>query len=111
VSFIRALNNMTQADTLLLIQDKRFNKQIPGKVYEYLRTNKPMLVKADPSGETAKLAIQFEGVEIGTSAAKIKNLLLILFNAAPMSIQRDLRAYNREGKANNLQEVLLKHIS
>jgi len=110
VSFIRALNNMTQADSLLLIQDKRFNKQIPGKVYEYLRTNKPILVKADPVGETAKLASRFHNVQIGTSTTEIKDSLLILFNA-PIIAQRDLQKYNREGKANTLQKELFKHVS
>lgn len=110
VSFIKALNNMMQADTLLLIQDKRFNKQIPGKVYEYLRTNKPMLVKADPEGETAKLISQFENVQTTNSATEIKNSILILLNT-PKSIQRDLRRYNRESKANTLQKILLKQNS
>jgi len=53
VPFINALNNMINSSALLLIQDERFNKQIPGKIYEYLRTGKPLLVKADIKGATA----------------------------------------------------------
>jgi glycosyltransferase involved in cell wall biosynthesis len=110
VSFIRALNNMTQADTLLLIQDKRFNKQIPGKVYEYLRTNKPMLVKADPDGETAKLAMQFEGVELAYTRNSLTLSLQKIINTDGELYTRCLNNYNREGKAKALQLIIEANI-
>jgi glycosyltransferase involved in cell wall biosynthesis len=110
VSFIRALNNMTQADTLLLIQDKRFNKQIPGKVYEYLRTNKPMLVKADPDGETAKLAMQFEGVELAYARNSLTLSLQKFINTDIELYTRCLNNYNREGKAKALQLIIEANI-
>jgi glycosyltransferase involved in cell wall biosynthesis len=110
VPFINALNNMIHADALLLIQDSRFNKQIPGKIYEYLRTQKPLLVKADPNGETAKLAIQFSAVKIGSSKESITNCLAILIKTkrsdSIQSMNRKLDDYNREGKAKVLQEIL-----
>jgi glycosyltransferase involved in cell wall biosynthesis len=115
VPFIQALNNMTHADTLLLIQDSRFNKQIPGKIYEYLRTQKPLLVKADPNGETAKLAMQFPEVEVGYNIESIiKSLSLFIEtknNNLLKSTNRTLNDYNREGKAKVLQSVLLKSIA
>jgi len=110
VSFIRALNNMTQADILLLIQDKRFNKQIPGKVYEYLRTNRPMLVKADIAGETAKLAILFKGVELADSKNTLSLSLQKLINADKELYTRCLNNYNRESKANSLKLILEESI-
>jgi glycosyltransferase involved in cell wall biosynthesis len=55
-SFLLALVNMFRADALLLIQDTRFNLQIPGKIFEYFRTGKPLLIKTDPQGATAELA-------------------------------------------------------
>jgi glycosyltransferase involved in cell wall biosynthesis len=110
VPFIKALNNMTQASALLLIQDSRFNKQIPGKVYEYLRTQKPLLVKADPNGETAKLAMQFSAVEVAYDLESITKGLTRLIkthvNDANNPIIRNLKDYNREGKANVLHSIL-----
>jgi glycosyltransferase involved in cell wall biosynthesis len=112
VPFIQALNNMTQADTLLLIQDSRFNKQIPGKIYEYLRTQKPLLVKADPNGETAKLAIKFSEVTVGyNNESIIKGLSLFIKNKNNNLLKptnRTLNDYNREGKAKVLHEILKK---
>jgi glycosyltransferase involved in cell wall biosynthesis len=112
VPFIQALNNMTQADTLLLIQDSRFNKQIPGKIYEYLRTQKPLLVKADPNGETAKLAIKFPEVTVGyNNESIIKGLSLFIKNKNNNLLKptnRTLNDYNREGKAKVLHEILKK---
>ena len=106
VAFINALHNMTQADTLLLIQDKHFNKQIPGKVYEYLRTNKPLLVKAEPTGETAKLAMKFEGVELAYTKNSLSLSLQYIINKNKWLYTRDLNDYNREGKATALKLIL-----
>ena len=112
VPFISALNNMTHADALLLIQDSRFNKQIPGKIYEYLRTQKPLLVKADPKGETAKLAKQFPAVEVGYNAESITSSISMLFKTKDSnslgSTNRILEDYHREGKAKVLQGILTR---
>jgi len=110
VPFLNAINNMMNANALLLIQDKRFNKQIPGKVYEYLRTNKPMLVKADSEGETYKLVYQFNNLQIGNSLEEIKSSLLALFTITK-NTHRNLKKYDRESKAKLLQNILLTEIT
>jgi hypothetical protein len=108
VSFIHALYNMTQADALLLIQDSRFNKQIPGKVYEYLRTGKTLLVKADPLGETARLVNKFEGVKLGFDKQSMFNHLMVITKKTTTdNFERQLKSHNREGKAKLLQSTLL----
>lgn len=111
VSFINALNNMTQADALVLIQDSRFNKQIPGKVYEYLRTQRPILVKADSQGETYKLASSFDGVETGMGVYDLTLAIKSLFDSKnelgqTISYYRDLSAHNRKQKAKQLDQIL-----
>ena len=111
VPFLSALNNMIHADALLLIQDKRFNKQIPGKIYEYLRTNKPLLVKADTMGETYKLASQFQNVQLGNNTDELTTSLLTLLNKDQVITQRNLDSYNREGKAQALQHILLEQVN
>lgn len=50
-----ALVEMQQASALLLIQGRRFDRQIPAKAYEYLRCGRPVLTLASSSSESARL--------------------------------------------------------
>jgi glycosyltransferase involved in cell wall biosynthesis len=115
VSFIKALNNMLGANALLLIQDRRFNNQIPGKIYEYLRTQRPMLVKADPMGATHDLAAKFSGVYLAKNRSSIQKAIVTLIternaalkNSLPSLIySRELHLYSREKKAQQLNDLL-----
>ena len=47
-----ALAEMLGADALLLLQAANCNDQVPAKLYEYLRANKPLLALTDPQGDT-----------------------------------------------------------
>jgi hypothetical protein len=40
----------------MILQSSSCNEQIPAKFYEYLRSGSPILVLADPSGDTARAA-------------------------------------------------------
>ncbi|MEO6748059.1 MAG: glycosyltransferase [Casimicrobiaceae bacterium] len=48
-----ALEEMMRADALLILQAASCNEQIPAKLYEYLRTRRPILALTDPAGDTA----------------------------------------------------------
>lgn len=48
-----ALEEMVRADALLVLQAANCNEQIPAKLYEYLRTRRPILALTDPLGDTA----------------------------------------------------------
>jgi hypothetical protein len=50
-----ALAEMLRADGLLLFQAANCNHQIPAKVYEYLRAQRPILALTDARGDTAAL--------------------------------------------------------
>jgi peptidoglycan/xylan/chitin deacetylase (PgdA/CDA1 family) len=50
-----ALQEMLEADGLLVFQGTPFNTQLPAKVYEYFRARKPILGLLDKSGETARV--------------------------------------------------------
>jgi len=54
-----ALAEMLSADGLLVFQAANCNHQIPAKVYEYLRAQRPILALTDPEGDTARLLQQF----------------------------------------------------
>ena len=53
-----ALHEMLCADALLVMQGAGCNAQIPAKIYEYLRTRRPILCLSDPAGDTVALLRQ-----------------------------------------------------
>jgi glycosyltransferase involved in cell wall biosynthesis len=53
VAYTEALAEMLAADGLLLFQGPSCNHQIPAKLYEYLRSGRPILALTDPAGDTA----------------------------------------------------------
>ena len=61
MAYRQALAEMMAADLLLLFQGTKFNRQVPAKVYEYVRTGRPVLALVDPSGQTAQLLGTFPG--------------------------------------------------
>lgn len=55
VPYSEALREMLAADGLVLFQARCCNHQIPAKVYEYFRANRPILGLVDPEGDTGQL--------------------------------------------------------
>ena len=53
IPYRAALEEMLRADALLVLQASNCNEQIPAKLYEYLRTGRPILALTDPDGDTA----------------------------------------------------------
>jgi glycosyltransferase involved in cell wall biosynthesis len=49
-----AIRELRQVDGVLVFQGSPFNPQVPVKVYEALRANKPILALTDEAGETAR---------------------------------------------------------
>jgi len=107
VSFIRALNNMTQASALLLIQDRRFNLQVPGKIFEYFRTGKPLLIKADPIGATATIGKKHYHSFIVDGNKEIELAIIELLNRNWKDIVNgDVTIHARKSKALSLKNLL-----
>jgi glycosyltransferase involved in cell wall biosynthesis len=53
VAYRDALQEMLNADGLLILQASNCNHQVPAKLYEYLRAGRPILALTDPIGDTA----------------------------------------------------------
>jgi hypothetical protein len=85
VSVDEALENMLQADVLILIQDEIFNNQVPGKVYEYLATGKTILLKTPISSATSDIAGGFAGVFTSSTEESILNNLYEIFREITLS--------------------------
>ena len=62
VSYSDAIKEMVQSDILLLLQGAVYNRQIPAKIYEYIRTGRPILALTDKNGETARFLKDWDGV-------------------------------------------------
>lgn len=59
-----ALLEQAAADALLLFQGRQFDRQIPAKVYEYLRIGRPIFALVGEDGDTAALLRATGGAEI-----------------------------------------------
>lgn len=55
ISNRKALDEQADADGLLLFQGWQFDRQIPAKVYEYLRIGRPIFALVNEDGDTAAL--------------------------------------------------------
>jgi len=55
IPYGQALEEMMRADGLLVLQASNCNDQIPAKVYEYLRCQRPIIALTDPAGDTSWL--------------------------------------------------------
>ena len=56
IGYRDALQEMLCAEGLMILQASNCNAQIPAKLYEYLRAGRPVVVFADPVGDTARAA-------------------------------------------------------
>jgi glycosyltransferase involved in cell wall biosynthesis len=54
VDYVSALREMLTVDGLLILQAANCNAQVPAKLYEYLRADRPILALTDPKGDTAR---------------------------------------------------------
>jgi len=64
VAYTDALAEMMSADGLLVFQASSCNHQIPAKLYEYLRSGRPIFALTDPAGDTATTLRECTGGEI-----------------------------------------------
>ena len=62
IPYRSALQEMLQADALLVLQASNCNDQIPAKLYEYLRCDRPIVALTDPVGDTAG-ALRLAGID------------------------------------------------
>lgn len=59
-----ALIEQATADGLLLFQGGKFDRQIPAKVYEYLRIGRPIFALVGPEGDTASVLRETGGAMV-----------------------------------------------
>lgn len=100
-----ALSEMLAAEGLLLLQAANCNDQVPAKLYEYLRANKPILALTDPLGDTWA-AVQAAGIDtlaplddtVAISAALLKFVTLAQAGQAPLASEAVRRSHARSAR-------------
>jgi hypothetical protein len=77
IPYKEALGEMLRADALVVLQASNCNAQVPAKLYEYLRAQRPMIALTDPGGDTAHVALRsgIPAVAPLDSASQIADLL------------------------------------
>jgi hypothetical protein len=109
VPYKQSLSEMLSSSGLLLIQGRLFNKQIPGKAYEYIRCNKAILALTPKDGATGQLLFQLDGTEVVENIQQIKKAILSMLKKSPID-KRNSQYYSRYTKTQQL-DVLLRSIS
>jgi len=64
VPYKDALAEQLAADGLLLFQGERYDRQIPAKLYDYLRVGRPIFALVGMAGDTANLLRETGGAEL-----------------------------------------------
>lgn len=113
VPYEDALAEQAQADALLLFQGKQFDRQVPAKLYEYLRLGRPIFAMVDPGGDTAALLNKTGGAMLvpmsDDSAIKdsvITFLKLLEEGHSPKADEKEIKQYSRENGAAMLAKIL-----
>jgi hypothetical protein len=109
IPYKEALSEMLTADGLLILQAANCNNQIPAKLYEYLRTRRPILALTDPAGNTAKKLLKM-GIdtiapldsESDIIQALTRFLELIEKNAAPVAAMDTIIKNSRRSRTGEL---------
>lgn len=108
-----ALAEMLGADALLLLQAANCNDQVPAKLYEYLRANKPLLALTDPQGDTWA-AVRAAGIDTlaalddaaAIGAALLQFLALAEAGQVPLAAPAVRRSHARSARTLQLAAVL-----
>ena len=113
VPYREALAEMLNADGLLVMQSGDCNEQIPAKMYEYLRANRPILSLTDPQGDTAQTLLQAGASDIARldSVADIRETLPAFLEAirqgrAALPHRQAVANSSREGRTAQLAKLL-----
>lgn len=111
ISYRAALVEMLDCDGLLILQASNCNEQIPAKLYEALRSRKPILCLSDPLGDTVG-AIRNSGIDRHAPLDNAASILTLLrdFIAAPqdfpLAIASAVSNASRQHRSAELAQLL-----
>jgi len=113
IPYREALTEMMSSDGLLVFQASNCNGQIPAKIFEYFKAEKPILALTDHSGDTAGLLrrMNIDSVVSLDSAEEIEVGLMKFIDAicagtAPTVKQADIVCFSRRSGTKDLAQSL-----
>ena len=106
ISYRDALIEQATADALLLFQGAEFDRQIPAKLYEYLRIGRPIFALTSDLGDTANVLRNTGGAEtapiddVDAIASRLAAFIRVLREGrAPVTDPSVVKQYSRENGA------------
>jgi hypothetical protein len=113
VSYREALAEMLSVDGLLILQAANCNRQVPAKLYEYLRARRPILALTDPAGDTAT-TLRHAGIDSiaplddknGIRQALARFIGQVKTGDAPRLSEETIGRYSRRARTQELASVL-----
>lgn len=104
VSFAEALDEMSNASANLLIQDEVFNRQIPGKIFDYISARKPILALT-PANSATEAVINKLGFGFAASDVKGIEQTLIQLMTTEIDCNEDISTFSRKNKTTELATI------
>ncbi|GAB2860566.1 glycosyltransferase [Pseudoduganella ginsengisoli] len=113
IHYRAALAEMMQAHGLLILQGSSCNAQIPAKLYEYIRSGRPILALTDLAGDTATALSGCSSAVVAPldDVAAIRATLLAFLDKVrtgqlPPPPMAERQAASRQSRATQLAELL-----
>lgn len=107
-----ALAEMLTVDGLLIFQAANCNRQIPAKLYEYLRARRPILALTDPAGDTASVLRQagIDAIVRLDARADIASGLMdflqrIARGTAPIATDEEIASHRRSARTQAVAQL------
>lgn len=113
VGYRNALSEMLSVDGLLILQAANCNRQVPAKLYEYLRAGRPILALTDAAGDTAAVLRQ-AGIDTIASLDSKEEIMKVLprfialakAGLAPRIPVEQVHSYSRKARTRELARAL-----
>jgi hypothetical protein len=105
ISYKESLEEMINSSALLLIQGNLFINQIPGKAYEYIRCQKPMLAITGSNGATGDLLSRISQSITADKKESIIEAIEVLIRAK-MPLTEEVTCFERQTKGKKLENLL-----
>ncbi len=113
IPYREALQEMLSVDALLVMQGASCNEQIPAKLYEYIRAQRPILALTEPAGDTGR-TLEDLGYPLVTSLESveaIESVLPVFLEAAragtlPVASPETAARYSRRELSGRLGALL-----